>query len=73
MHKVYYKEMLGTADRRIRSGGGGRPQIKEQVQDEIVRLYRLGELTCKQIASAVGVSEASVYRTLNRRTEKGTK
>lgn len=71
MRKVYCKEMLGTSERRIRGGGGGRPQVSEEIQDEIVRLYRLGELTCKQIAAAVGVSEASVYRTLNRRTERG--
>ena len=72
MRPVYCKEMIEKVQRRTAGGGGGRPQINTLVQDEIVRLYKLGELTCKQIASAVGVSEATVYRTLNRRTEKGT-
>ena len=72
MPQVYCKEMLEQTQRRIARGGAGRPSTPEVVQDEIVRLYAAGELTVKNIAVAVGVSEGTVYRVLNKRTRRVT-
>lgn len=64
--------MIEKSQRRTsgNKNANGRPQTSEVLQDEIVRLYLADVLTCKQIATAVGVSEATVYRVINRRTKK---
>lgn len=41
---------------------GGRPKIDDKVRNEVIRLVREGELTSRQIAERLGISQGTVTR-----------
>lgn len=53
-----------------RGNRGGRPPISEATKSIVYRLYDEDEMTCKEIAQAVSISEASLYRILRERERR---
>lgn len=50
-----------------RKNRGGRPSISEETKALVVRLYNEDSMTCKDIAAACRISEASLHRIIRER------
>lgn len=54
--------------RAVRAKGkGGRPPIREETKDIVVKLYNEDRLSCMQIARACNISKSSVFRIIAER------
>lgn len=45
----------------------GRPSINDETKNLVVRLYNEDKMTCEQIAKAVNIGRASVFRIMKER------
>lgn len=45
----------------------GRPSINDETKDLVIRLYNEDKMTCEQIAKAVNIGRASVFRIIRER------
>ncbi len=55
---------------RARGRNGGRPKaLSPKALDRAQTLYDAGQMTIKEVAAAVGVSEATIYRSITTKTK----
>lgn len=50
-----------------RKSRSGRPPLSQETKDLVVRLYNEDKMTCKEIAKACQISEASLHRIIRER------
>lgn len=48
---------------------GGRPRISDETKTLVRKLYCEDNMTCKEIAKACNISEASLYRIMQERSD----
>jgi DNA invertase Pin-like site-specific DNA recombinase len=63
------RTMAGLAAARARGRKGGRPKIDEKKIKQALKLFDSREYSLKEIVDLTGVSKATIYRELEKRTQ----